>query len=149
MARVWVYVVTLLATVFCAAVNAYTLQVMYPVWRVLDAPNFAALHRDYLERLWPVITLPHVVMFFASMALMVMRPWFVTRSEAIAVFALDAGVVVVSAFLAGPIHTRFEQQGVADAAGLHALLVISAVRVVMMVAACWVLVVAMMRPMSR
>lgn len=149
MARVWVYVVTLLATVFCAAVNAYTLQVMYPVWRVLDAANFAALHREYLQRLWPVITLPHVVMFFASMALMVARPWFVSRSEAIAVFALDAGVVVVSAFLAGPIHTRFEQQGAADAAGLQALIVISAARVVMMFAACWLLAVTLVRPLSR
>jgi hypothetical protein len=149
MVRVWVYVVTFFATAFCGAVNAYTLQLMYPVWRVLDAPNFAALHRDYLERLWPVITLPHVVMFFASAAMIFARPWFVSRSEAIAVFVLAAAVVGISAFVAGPVHTRFEQQGAADAAGLDALIVISAARVLMMIAACWVLCVSLLRPLSR
>jgi hypothetical protein len=65
------------------------------------------------------------------------------------VFALDAGVVAVSAFVAGPVHTRFEQRGIADAGGLHALIVISAVRVGMMLAACWVLCVSLLRALSR
>jgi hypothetical protein len=46
-----VYLTTLIATLFCAAINAYTYQVMYPVWRTLDEPNLVALHRDYLDRL--------------------------------------------------------------------------------------------------
>jgi hypothetical protein len=149
MERVWVYLITLLATVFCAAVNAYTVQVAYPLWASVGAAEFGALHREYLRRLWPVITLPHVVMFFASAAMIFVRPWFVSRSEAMAVFALDAGVVAVSAFVAGPVHTRFEQQGIADAGGLHALIVISAVRVGMMLAACWVLCVSLLRALSR
>lgn len=140
-----VYLTTLIATLFCAAINAYTYQVMYPVWRTLDAPNFVALHRDYLDRLWPVITVPHVVMFFASAALIALRPAFVSRGEAIAVFALDAGVVVLSAFWAGPIHGRFEQQHFADAAGLRTLIVISLARTAMMIASCWVLCTALLR----
>jgi hypothetical protein len=126
-------------------VNAYTLQVAYPLWRVVGAAEFPAVHREYLERLWPVITLPHVVMFFASAGLIVWQPGFVPRGEAIAVFVLVAGVVGISAFVAGPIHGRFAQTGVMDAAGYRGLIAISAVRVVVMVGACAVLGVEMMR----
>jgi hypothetical protein len=139
-----VFVVTMVTTVFCAAVNAYTLQVGYPLWRV-TGPEFAAVHREYLQRLWPVITLPHVVMFLASAAMLWWRPVFVGRWEAVAVFALDAAVVVVSAFVAGPIHGRFERNGVMDAQGYSALIGISALRVVLMVSACGVLCGAMLR----
>jgi hypothetical protein len=144
MAERLVFLVTMVTTVFCAAVNAYTLQVGYPLWRVAG-PEFAAVHREYLERLWPVITLPHVVMFFASATMMWWRPAFVGRWEAVAVFTLNATVVVVSAFGAGPIHGRFEQNGVMDAQGYSALIGISALRVVLMVTACGVLCVAMLR----
>jgi len=139
------FLTTVIATLFCAAVNAYTLQVAYPLWRVVGAAEFPAVHREYLERLWPVITLPHVVMFFASAGLIVWRPGFVPLGEAIAVFVLAAAVVGISAFAAGPIHGRFAQTGVMDAAGYRGLIAISAVRVVMMVGACAVLGVEMMR----
>jgi hypothetical protein len=139
-----VYVVAMMATVFCAAVNAYTLQVAYPLWRFVGA-EFPVVHREYLERLWPVITLPHVVMFFASAGLIWLRPGFVQRGAGGVVFLLAAGVVGISAFVAGPIHGRFEQTGVMDAEGYRGLMAVSAVRVVMMVGACWVLGVGMMR----
>jgi hypothetical protein len=139
------FLTTVVATVFCAAVNAYTFQVAYPLWRFVGAGSFRAVHQEYLERLWPVITVPHVVMFFASAGLMWWRPAFVPKGEAIAVFMLAAGVVGISAFVAGPVHGRFEQTGVADEAGMRALIGISAARVVMMVGACAVLCVEMMR----
>jgi hypothetical protein len=139
------FLTTVMATLFCAAVNAYTLQVAYPLWRVVGAAEFPAVHKEYLERLWLVITVPHVVMFFASLGLIWLRPVFVPRGEAIAVFVLAAGVVGISAFLAGPIHGRFEQTGVTDAAGYRTLIAISALRVGMMAGACAVLAVEMMR----
>jgi len=143
-----VFLVAVLATVFCAAVNAYTLQVAYPLWRFVGV-EFPAVHREYLERLWPVITLPHVVMFFATAALIWVRPGFVGLWEAVVVFALAAGVVGVSAFVAGPVHGRFEATGVMDADGYRWLMAVSAVRVVMMVGACWVLGVGMLRGWGR
>lgn len=139
------FLVTVVATLFCAAVNAYTYQVAYPLWKTVGAADFHALHQTYLERLWPVITLPHVVMFFASAGLIGWRPDFVPRGEAVVVFLLAASVVGISAFVAGPIHGRFEQTGVLDAPGIRSLVAISAVRVVMMTAACAVLCVEMMR----
>jgi hypothetical protein len=143
------FLTTVVATLFCAAVNAYTYQVAYPLWRSVGAGSFKEVHQAYLELLWPVITLPHVVMFFASAGLMWWRPSFVPRGEAVAVFVLAAGVVGISAFVAGPIHGRFEQTGMADEAGMRALIAISAARVGMMMAACWVLGVGMLRGWGR
>jgi hypothetical protein len=143
------FLTTVVATLFCAAVNAYTYQVAYPLWRFVGAGTFKEVHQAYLELLWPVITLPHVVMFFASAGLIWWRPSFVPRGEAIAVFVLAAGVVGISAFVAGPIHGRFEQTGMADEAGMRALIAISAARVGMMMVACWVLGVGMLRGWGR
>jgi hypothetical protein len=140
MATVWVFVVTLISTVFCAAVNAYTLQVAYPLWASVGAAEFGGFHSDYLRRLWPVITLPHVVMFFASAALIWRHPGFITERMAVSVFALDAAVIGISAFVAGPVHDRFTRQGRMDVHGLKRLLKVSVFRVVLMLAACGVLI---------
>jgi hypothetical protein len=144
-----VFLVVVVSTVFCAAVNAYTLQIGYPLWRTVGMGEFGALRREYMERLWAVITLPHVVMFFASAAMVWWRPAFVRPWEAVAVFALDAGVVVVSALLAGPVHGRFERQGAIDAEGMRALIAISTVRTGMMVAAVGVLCAGMWRGLGE
>ncbi len=129
------------ATFFCTAVNCYTLRLAYPLWRWVGRAEFGALHKAYLRLLSPVITFPHIVMFFASGALLRWRPGWVSFTEAAWLFALDAGVVAVSAFWAGPIHSRFEHAGVADEPGLRRLIQISALRSVMMLAAsglvCW------------
>ncbi len=124
--------VTLFSTFFCAAINAYTVQVAYPLWRSVKPEAFAALHQEYLRRLWPVITVPHVVMFFSSAALIRWHPSYLTTPFAAAVFGLNAAVVLVSMFGAGPIHTRFEKTGQIDEAGFRALLRISALRTCLM-----------------
>jgi len=134
-----IFVLTLFATVFCAAVNGYTYQVAYPLWRSVSDAELAGMHREYLKRLWPVITVPHVVMFFASGALIWRRPEFVPLWVAVVVFALDAAVVVVSAVAAGPIHDRITKLGRMDEVGYRGLMSISAMRVVMMALACGLL----------
>ncbi len=126
------FVVAMVATVFCAAVNGYTYQVAYPLWRTVSDAELAGMHREYLKRLWPVITLPHVVMFFASGALVWRRPEFMPLWAAVLVFALDAAVVVVSALAAGPLHDRITKRGAMDDTGYRGLMSISAMRVVMM-----------------
>lgn len=127
-----IFVVAMFATFFCATVNFYTYQVGYPLWRSVGAAELPALHREYLRRLWPVITLPHVVMFFASAAFVWRRPAFVPLWAAMLVFGLDAGVVLVSAFAAGPMHARISKLGVLDDRGYRGLMSVSAMRVVMM-----------------
>lgn len=127
-----IFVMATFATLFCAAVNFYTYQVGYPLWRSVGAAELPSLHREYLRRLWPVITLPHVVMFFSSAALVWRRPAFVPLWAAVLVFGLDAGVVLVSAFAAGPMHARITKLGVLDDRGYRGLMSISAMRVVMM-----------------
>ncbi len=99
------------ATVFCTAVNCYTFCLAYPLWRWVGPAEFGALHRAYLRLLGPVITFPHIVMFFASGALLRWRPGWLPFAQAVWLFALDASVVAVSAFWAGPIHSRFERIG--------------------------------------
>ena len=116
------------STFFCAAINAYTLRRAYPLWRAVPPEAFAALHREYLRRLTPVITLPHVVMFFSSALLLRWHPSSFPLGDAILLFTLDAAVVAVSAFAAGPIHSRFERSGRLDAPGLARLLQLSALR---------------------
>ena len=123
------------STFFCAAVNAYTLRLAYPLWRVVPPTAFAALHREYLRRLTPVITLPHIAMFFSSGLLLRWRPFSFRLRDAVVLFALDAGVVAVSAFAAGPIHSRFERTGCLEDAGLARLLQISVVRTALMLTA--------------
>ena len=123
------------STFFCTAVNAYTLRLAYPLWRSVPPAAFAALHREYLRRLTPVITLPHVTMFFSSALLLRWRPACFDLRDATLLFALDAGVVAVSAFAAGPIHSRFERTGQLDDAGMTGLLRISTLRTVLMLAA--------------
>jgi hypothetical protein len=134
-----IFVVALFATVFCAAVNGYTYQVAYPLWRSVSDAELPGMHREYLKRLWPVITVPHVVMFFASGAMIWRRPLFIPLWVAVLVFALDAAVVAVSAFAAGPIHDRITKLGRMDETGYRGLMSISAMRVVMMALACGLL----------
>lgn len=137
------------ATIFCTAVNCYTLRLAYPLWRWVGKAEFGALHQAYLRLLGPVITFPHIVMFFASGALFCWRPRWFSLADASWLFLLDAGVVAVSAFSAGPIHSRFEKAGLADEAGLRRLIQISALRSVLMLLAsglvCWRLVEALSR----
>jgi hypothetical protein len=140
-----IFVLTLFATVFCAAVNGYTYQVAYPLWRSVSDAELAGMHREYLKRLWPVITVPHVVMFFASGALIWRRPEFVPLWVAVVVFALDAAVVAVSAVAAGPIHDRITKLGKMDEMGYRGLMSISAMRVVMMALACGLMFAMMLR----
>ena len=142
--REWIFVVTVFATLFCAAVNAYTYQVAYPLWKEAGE-GLAEVHRAYMRRLGPVITLPHVVMFFASGALLFWHPASMHGWAAGVVFCLDAGVVVVSAFGAGPIHGRISKLGVMADEDYRGLMRISAARVVMMAVACTVLFAAVMR----
>ena len=130
-----VFALATFSTFFCTAVNAYTLRLAYPLWRAVPPEAFAALHREYLRRLTPVITLPHVVMFFSSALLLHWRPPSFRLRDAVLLFTLDAGVVAISAFAAGPIHSRFERTGSLDAPGLTLLLRISALRTAMMLAA--------------
>jgi hypothetical protein len=142
-----IFVVALFATVFCAAINAYTYQVAYPLWRSVGAAELPALHREYLRRLWAVITLPHIVMFFASAVLVWRRPTFMPLWTAVLVFALEAGVVLVSAFAAGPIHTRITKLGVLDDRGYGGLMSLSAMRVVMMALASGLMFAVTLRAM--
>jgi hypothetical protein len=142
---IWLFLTALAATIFCTAVNCYTYRLAYPLWRWVVAKNFGALHKEYLRRLAPVITAPHVVMFFASGLLLRWRPLFFTLHATIVLFILDAGVVLVSLLAAGPIHSRFERTGTLDDSGLNRLIAISAVRSLMMLAASAV----MLYPLSR
>ena len=142
-----IFMVAVFATLFCAAVNAYTYQVAYPLWRSVGAAELPALHSEYLRRLWPVITVPHVVMFFASGALILRRPIFLPLWWAVVLFGLEAGVVIVSAFAAGPIHGRITKLGVLEDAGYRRLMGISLMRVVMMALACGLIFAAMLRAM--
>ena len=137
--RVWLFLIAVFSTFFCTAVNCYTWRLAYPLWRQTGPACFARLHGEYLRLLGPVITFPHIVMFFASGLLLLRRPLFFSASQAVALFLLDGGVVALSASLAGPIHTRFTRSGILDESGLHRLLVISAVRSVLMLAASGIL----------
>ena len=130
------FLVVVFATLFCAAVNAYTYQIAYPLWGFIGRSQFAAVHREYLRRLDWIITVPHVVMFFSSGLMIWLHPSFTSLSETISLFALEAAVVGVSAFAAGPVHGRFTRTGIADEAGLRLLIRISALRFILMTAAC-------------
>ncbi len=129
------FALTLFSTLFCTAVNAYTLCLAYPLWRAVPPSAFGAYHREYLRRLSPVITLPHVVMFFSSALLLYRHPSYFGLRDAVLLFALEAVVVAVSAFAAGPIQSRFERTGRLDAPGLALLLRISTLRTILMLAA--------------
>lgn len=134
------------STFFCTAVNAYTLRLAYPLWRTVPPEAFAAVHREYLRRLTPVITLPHIVMFFSSALLLFWRPSYFGLRDAALLFILDAGVVVISAFVAGPVHSRFERTGYLDDRGLKYLIRISALRTAIMLAASALLCLRIARP---
>jgi hypothetical protein len=84
-------------------------------------------------------------MFFASGALVFLHPASMPSWCAVVVFGLNAGVVVVSAFGAGPIHDRITKAGVMDDGDYRGLMRISAARVVMMALVCAVLFAAMLR----
>ena len=94
--------------------------------------SFAALHREYLRQLNPVITVPHVVMFFSSGALLVWRTALLSLPVAATTFSLNTVVILVSAFVAGPVHDRFTRQRHLDEAGLRSLITVSALRSILM-----------------
>jgi hypothetical protein len=140
------FVAAAFSTVFCTAVNCYTWRLAYPLWRAVPSAGFAAVHREYLRLLAPVITLPHIVMFLSSGLLLWRRPLLLSFRAAALLFVLDAGVVAISAFGAGPIHTRMERSGRLDPEGLRTLIQISALRSLMMLAAS-ALVAAILWPL--
>ena len=138
------YAVAAFSTIFCASVNCYTYQIGYPLWRSVPREGFARLHAEYMSRLNWIITIPHVVMFFSSFALCLVQPQGGGRVSAMVLFALAAGVVAVSAFVAGPVHSRFTRNGMLDEPGMTVLMRVSAVRVVLMLVASG-LVLGLMR----
>ncbi len=140
-----IFIVAILSTVFCAAVNAYTYRLAYPLWRWVGPREFGALHTEYLRLLTPVITVPHVLMFFACGALIFLRPAYMARWEAVALFTLAATVVGVSAWIAGPVHSQIERTGVLDDAGFTRLMTVSAGRVGMMMLSCGLLFRVLLR----
>jgi hypothetical protein len=142
------FVAAALSTIFCTAVNCYTYRLAYPLWSFVGKAEFRTLHREYLRLLSPVITFPHIVMFFASAGLLWQRPASLSLAAAAALFVLDAGVVVVSAFWAGPIHSRFERTGTADENGLRTLIQISLLRSGMMLAASSIVAAAVWRAVA-
>ena len=122
----------LLSTIVCLAVNAYTYRIAYPLWREATPADFPRIHAAYLRLLTPIITLPHIAMFFST-AYLALRPapWL-PRPAAIAVFSLATLVILLSAFLAGPIHDRFTRNAALDPTGLEHLIRLSALRTVLM-----------------
>ncbi len=130
----WLFGISLFANVFCAAVNVYTWLLGYPLWGYAGR-EFPAVHREYMRRLTPVITVPHVVMFFASLACASRRAGGMSGAQGWMVFGLDAAVIGVSIAVAGPVHDRFTRQGF-DEAGLQRLVTVSAWRSAMMLTAC-------------
>ena len=147
--RTALFALAAFSTVFCAAINAYTYRIAYPLWQWVGQQSFPALHREYLRRLTPVITVPHVVMFFSSGLLLWLRPPYLAPWQAGLLFALDAGVVLVSAAAAGPIHTRFERERTLDPVAFARLLRISALRTGMMLAACVLLLQVLVSALSH
>ena len=138
----WVFGVSVLANVFCAAVNLYTWRLTYPLWGFAGA-EFGVVHREYLRRLTPVITVPHVAMFFASWAAVWWRIAAMPLWLSLAVAGLATAVIGVSVLMAGPVHDRFTRAGLDDP-GLRTLVRVSALRSGMMGVSCglllWVLV---------
>lgn len=137
--REWMYLAALVSTVFCTAVNLYTWRVAYPLWRFAGS-SFGAVHAEYMRRLDPVITVPHVAMFFASLGLLVWRPAWVPSRVAAIVFGLNLLVILVSIGVAGPVHGRFTRTEVADEPGMKRLIEVSALRSVLMVGSSALLV---------
>ena len=139
----WVFAFSLVANVFCAAVNGYTWLLGYPLWG-FAGQAFPAVHREYMRRLTPVITVPHVAMFFLSWAGVWWRVAGMPAWTALAV--ADTSVIGVSVLLAGPVHDRFARTGFAGD-GLRRLVRVSAWRSAMMAVSCgllvWVLVKVM------
>ena len=123
------------STFFCTAVNAYTLRLAYPLWRYVQPDSFTTLHAAYLRLLGPVITLPHIVMFFSTAALLWRRPAGMSLTEAWLVFGCAAAVVLLSAVVGGTVHGRFARTGVLDEAGMRHLLALSWTRSLLMFAA--------------
>jgi hypothetical protein len=149
MARTWLFCVATFSTFFCTAVNAYTLQVGYPLWRSIGGAEFGAVHREYLQRLNWVITVPHIVMFFSTAGLVIWRPAFMAAANAWGVAALAWVVVGVSAFIAGPVHDRFSRQASIDERGMRWLIAISVGRTLMMLAASVLLFMSMLEGLRK
>ena len=139
----WIFATAAGAVLFCTAVNCYTYRVAYPLWLSIGGKDFAAVHRDYLRRLTPVITVPHIVAFFCSASMLYLRPTWLTLWTAGEVFFACTAVIALSLAVAGPVHDRFARTGVVDQPGMQRLIQISAVRSTLMVAASALLLYCM------
>ena len=133
------FLVAVFSTFFCTAINAYTLRLAYPLWRHVQSDSFKTLHAAYLRLLGPVITFPHIVMFFSTAALLWRRPAACTLAEASVVFALAATVVLLSAVIGGAVHGRFSRTGLRDEPGMQQLILLSWSRTLLLLAASWIL----------
>ena len=125
----------LLSTIVCLAVNAYTYRIAYPLWRHTTPEDFPTIHTAYLSLLTPIITLPHIAMFFANAYLALEPPPWLPRPQAAAIFILTTSVILLSAFVAGPIHDRFQRSATLGPPGLERLIHLSAIRTLLMAAA--------------
>ncbi len=144
-----VFIAALFSSLFCTAVNCYTYRIAYPLWAAVGPAEFPVVHREYMRRLDWIVTIPHIVMFFSAAALVRWHPRFVPIVAASWLFGLVASVIAVSAFAAGPIHSRFTRTGLADSAGLTQLIRISLLRVILMTAACGILFRCLLAGLAR
>lgn len=144
-------ILALLSTIFCFAVNAYTYRVAYPLWREADPASFPRIHAAYLRLLTPVITLPHIAMFFSTAAIAFNPAPWLPRPAAMTVFTLGTLVILLSILVAAPIHDRFTRNAAADPAGLERLIHLSALRTALMTIATAILLTHLTppRPIDR
>jgi hypothetical protein len=129
------FALTAFSVCFCFAVNAYTWRIGYALWPLVADEDFGGFHTRYLARLSSVITIPHVLMFFASACLAATRPPWFGAVSAFMTCALAWAVVGISAFLAGPVHDRFSKNARMDDAGFEQLIWISIARTLMLLVA--------------
>ncbi len=123
------------SVLFCTAVNCYTYCIAYPLWRSVGKAEFPILQAEYMRRLPPVITFPHILAFLSTGALAFLRPTWLSAGTDLYLFSAVTIVILLSALVAGPVHGRFERHRSIDERGMRLLIRVSAIRSILLLLA--------------
>lgn len=123
-----------LASTFNTALQYYSQVATYPLFAAIG-PGFADYHRAYERRLSLAIYAPFALLMVTMIALVAVPPAGMGRGWPLAMLVLNLSIAPISILLAVPHHRRLTAQGLADAAGVGALLRANGLRLAVSTAA--------------
>jgi hypothetical protein len=111
----WVLLLALAFTLYMTGVIVNMQLLEYPLFALVGKGDFARYHAFHNRSLFVLVLLPTLIALISSVVLLWIRPSSIPLWPVILVVASDLGIVVSTAVLQAPLHTKLDRNGFSEA----------------------------------